>query len=90
MNDVMGDVVAVKFTHFELLEVRKWLSSDSNTGLMIKCPNKTIFEETIEVVGRKYAYVWHEIQFILTYESNWQEAEKIMQEAGDRYYADFI
>lgn len=90
INDVMGDVVAVKFTHFELLEVRKWLSSDSNTGRMIKFPNKTIFEETIEVVGRKYAYVWHEIQFILTYESNWQEAEKIMQEAGDRYYADFI
>ncbi|MEJ8776705.1 mechanosensitive ion channel family protein [Pseudogracilibacillus sp. ICA-222130] len=90
INDVMGDVVAIKFTHFELLEVRKWLSSDSNTGRMLKFPNKTIFEETIEVVGRKYAYIWHEIQFILTFESNWQEAEKIMLEVGNRYYADFI
>lgn len=86
IGEIIGDVIDINMINIELLEARKWLSADSNTGRIIKIPNKVIFDETIEIVGRTNRLIWQEIQYVLTFESNWQEAEKIMTDVGNSYF----
>lgn len=86
IDGIIGDVIDINMINFELLEVRNWLSSDSNTGRVIKLPNKIIFDQKIEMVGISNELLWHEIKYVLTFDSDWQAAEKIMVDAGDAYF----
>lgn len=86
----IGDVIDISPVSFKLLEVRNWLSSDSDTGRIIKVPNSIIFEESVEIVGEENVFIWHEIKYVLSFDSDWQDAERIMTEAGDTYFNDIM
>src|SRR5690625_5298090 len=86
INGIIGDVIEINPISFELLEVRNWLSSDSNTGRVIKLPNKIIFEESIEMIGIVNTLVWQEIKYVLSFDSDWRTAEQIMIDAGEDYF----
>lgn len=86
INNIIGDVIEINPVNFELLEVRNWLSSDSNTGRVIKLPNKIIFEESIEMIGIVNTLVWQEIKYVLSFDSDWRTAEQIMIDAGEDYF----
>lgn len=90
INGMLGDVIDTKLIHFRILEARNWLSSDSHTGRIIKLPNNIIFNESIEIVGISNTYIWHEIQYVLTFDSHWQDAEKIMTEVGNIYFEEYV
>jgi len=90
INGIIGDVIEINPISFQLLEARNWLSSDSNTGRVIKLPNKIIFEESIEMVGITNEFIWQEIQYVLSFDSNWQDAERIMTDAGDLYFKESV
>lgn len=90
INDIIGDVIEINSINFKLLEVRNDLSSDANTGRIIKLPNSIIFEESIEMIGIANTFVWHEIKYVLSFDSDWQAAEKIMREAGDTYFKESV
>ena len=90
INDIIGDVIEINPISFELLEVRKWLSSDSNTGRIIKLPNRIIFQESIEMIGVVNTFVWQEIKYVLSFDSDWQDAERIMTEVGELHFEEFV
>lgn len=90
INDIIGDVIEINFVSFKLLEVRNQLSSDSNTGRVINLPNKIIFDEAIRMVGVDNKYIWHEIKYVLSFDSDWQTAEKIISDIGDTYFNDSV
>lgn len=85
LDDIIGDVIDINPISFTLLEVRNWLSSDSDTGRVIQVPNSIIFEKTIEIIGLENIFILHEIGYTLSFDSSWQEAESIMRQAGDLY-----
>src|SRR5699024_11215790 len=85
IDDVIGDVIDINFTNIELLELRNWLSSDAKTGRVVKLPNKIIFDEKIKIIGLKSTFVWQEIQYVFTFESDWETAEKLFKETGETY-----
>lgn len=85
VKDIIGDVVDLNFFSFKLLEVRNWLSSDTETGRVIEVPNSIIFEESVRKIGEENSYIWHEINYILSFDSDWQEAEHIMTVVGKNY-----
>ena len=87
INNIVGDVIDITPIHFKLLEVRHNLSSDANTGRVIKLPNSIIFNESIEMVGVNNAWVWHEIRYVLAFDSDWKDAERIMTAAGEAYFS---
>src|SRR5699024_3988679 len=90
INGMLGDVIDTKLIHFKILEARNWLSSDSHTGRIIKLPNHIIFNESVEIVGIANTYIWHEIQYVLTFDSSWQDAEEIMTEVGNTYFEEYV
>lgn len=86
INGIIGDVVDINPINFKLLEVRHGLSSDASTGRVIKLPNSIVFNESIEMIGVTNSFIWHELKYTLSFDSDWQAAEKIMVEAGDTYF----
>lgn len=86
VDDVIGDVMDINPISFKLLEVRSWLSSDSNTGRVIQIPNSIIFDQDIKIVEARNTFIWHEINYTLSFDSNWQKAEKIMISVADAYF----
>lgn len=90
INNVIGDVIDINPIHFKLLEVRHNLSSDANTGRIIKLPNSLIFNESIEMVGVDNSFIWHEIKYVLAFDSDWKDAERIITNAGEKYFANVI
>ncbi|AXI00185.1 hypothetical protein DV702_10910 [Sporosarcina sp. PTS2304] len=90
INNMIGDVIEINPIHVKLLEVRNTLSSDANTGRVIKLPNSIIFNESIKMSGVKNDFVWHEIKNIFSFDSDWQEAERIMKDAGTAYFEECI
>lgn len=90
LEGIIGDVIDIGTFSFTLLECRKWLSSDSNTGRIIKIPNSIIFEQSIEKVGIENIFIWREIKYLISFDSNWQEAEKIMKAVGEAYYNELV
>lgn len=90
IKGIIGDVIDINLISFKLLEVRNWLSSDTNTGRVIQVPNSIIFEESVKMVGIESIYIWQEINYTLSFDSNWKEAEKIMKSIGDSYFEESI
>ncbi len=90
INEIIGDVIEVNFVSFKVLEVRNQLSSDSNTGRVINLPNKIIFDEAIRMVGVDNKFIWHEIKYVLSFDSDWQAAENIIRDIGDTYFTDIV
>ena len=90
VDGIIGDVVEINLISFKLLEVRNWLSSDSNTGRFIEIPNSIIFEEAVEVVNEESVLIWQEINYTLSYESDWQAAEQIMTNAVNLYFEQIV
>lgn len=90
VNSLIGDVIDINLISFKLLEVRNWLSSDTNTGRIIQVPNSIIFEDSVKMVGIESIYIWQEINYTLSFDSDWKEAESIMKDAGNSYFEEFI
>lgn len=90
MNDIIGDVIEINLVSFKLLEVRDQLSSDANTGRVINLPNKIIFEEPIRMVGVDNEFIWHEIKYVLSFDSDWQAAEVIIKDIGETYFNESV
>jgi small-conductance mechanosensitive channel len=53
------------------------------TGAMVYFPNSTIFNENIINYTRGYPFIWAQLVFTVTYESDWKKAEKLILEAVD-------
>jgi len=90
INDIIGDVIDINPINFKLLEVRHGLSADANTGRIIKLPNSMIFDKSIEIIGVVNKFIWHEIKYVLSFESDWQAAEKIMMDVGNIYFNESV
>lgn len=90
INEIIGDVIELNLVSFKLLEVRGQLSSDANTGRIINLPNKLIFDNPIRMVGVDNTLIWHEIKYVLTFDSDWQSAEHILRTIGDTYFSKLI
>lgn len=90
VNDIIGDVIEINLVSIKLLEVRNQLSSDANTGRVINLPNKIIFDEAVRMIGVNNEFIWHEIKYVLSFDSDWQTAEKIISAVGDTYFNESV
>lgn len=79
-----GDVVDVRIFQFTLLEIGNWVQADQSTGRILHIPNKKIFSETLANYNKGLGYIWHEIEVLVTFESDWQKAKAILEEIANR------
>lgn len=90
ISGIAGDVIDRRFFQFSLLEIGNWVDADQSTGRIIHVPNGIVFTAPVFNYTQSFPFVWHEITFTLTFESDWQAAKAALLEIITRLTADFM
>jgi small-conductance mechanosensitive channel len=85
-----GDVIDVRAFHFTLNEIGNWVDADQSTGRIIHVPNGKVITDVIANYSEGFQYIWHEIPVLVTYESDWEKAKKLLLEIVTRDSADIV
>ena len=83
IGSVKGDVIDIRLFQFTLLEVGNWVDADQSTGRVIHVPNGAVFHDAQANATEGFPYIWNEIAVLVTFESNWREAKRILQQIAD-------
>jgi len=75
-----GDVIDLSLFQFSILEIGNWAGSDQSTGRIIHIPNGKVFTNSLANYDKGFKYIWNEISIVITFESDWKKAKKILQD----------
>ena len=78
IGKIAGDVIDVNLFKFTILEIGEWIDGDSNTGRVIHVPNGKVFTDDLANYGKGFKYIWNELKVLVTFESDWKKAKKIL------------
>ncbi len=78
INNVTGDVIDLRLFQFSVIEVGNWVDADQSTGRIIHIPNGLVFTEWQANYTEGFEYIWDEMPVLLTFESDWKKAKKIL------------
>jgi len=84
IGNYAGDVIDTRVFQFTLLEIGNWVNADQSTGRIIHVPNGMILSEVLANYSKGFQYIWNEIPVLITFESNWKKAKKILQKIADK------
>lgn len=79
-----GDVVDIRFLQFTLLEIGNWVHADQSTGRILHIPNRQVFNHALANYNKGIEYIWHEIEVMITFESNWKKAKTILTKIANQ------
>ncbi len=77
---LIGDIVDVRLFRFSMLEVGGWVDAEQSTGRLVHVPNGVVFNQPVANYTEGFAYIWDEIPILITFESDWKLAEKLVKE----------
>jgi len=80
IGNMKGDVIDIRMFQFTINEIGNWVDSDQSTGRIIHIPNGKIFTEAQMNYTQGFSHIWNEIGVLVTFESNWKKAKKILEE----------
>ena len=80
-----GDVIDTNLFNFTLMEIGNWVDADDHTGRLIHIPNGLIFTATLANYGKGFKYIWNEIPVLVTFESDWKKAKKILVDIVNKH-----
>ena len=75
---VTGDVIDIGVLRTTLAEIGEWVDADQSTGRLVTIPNSLVLTTTIHNYTVGHDLIWHELPVTVTFESDWEKAEKIM------------
>lgn len=85
VGEVRGDVIDIRPFQFSLLEVGNWVDGDQSTGRVIHIPNSWTFKQTVANYTSGFEFIWHEISVVVTFESDWEKAKRLLAEISERH-----
>lgn len=88
--NIKGDVVDITLTHVILDQVGGTIVGEERSGRSILIPNAILFSQTITNYTFEVEYILSEVPVRITYQSDWEEAEKILVGAAKQVTADTI
>jgi len=78
VGDLKGDVVDIRLLQTALLEVGQWVKGEQSTGRLVYFPNSYVFRQAVINYTKGFHFIWHEIKFVVTFESDWERARDII------------
>jgi len=85
VGNYAGDVIDIRLFKFTLMEIGNWVDADQSTGRVIHVPNGKVLTEVVVNYTRGFHYIWDEIPVLVTFESDWEKAKRILQEVADHH-----
>ncbi|MCK5845009.1 MAG: mechanosensitive ion channel, partial [Victivallales bacterium] len=80
IGDQRGDVIDQRLMMFSLMEIGNWVDAEQSTGRVIHVPNGEVFRKTVANYHHGFRFIWNEIAVLITFESDWRKADKILTE----------
>jgi small-conductance mechanosensitive channel len=80
IGEARGDVIDIRLFRFSLMEIGNWVHADQSTGRVVHIPNGRVFTETLANYSKGFQHIWEEIPVLVTFESDWQKAKRILSE----------
>ena len=80
VGEHLGDVIDLRVFQFTINEIGNWVDADQSTGRIIHIPNGRVFTEPQANFSQGFSHIWHEINVLITFESNWQKTKEILTE----------
>ena len=80
-----GDVIDIRIFQFSLIEIGNWVDADQSTGRVIHIPNGTVFTTPQSNYTAGFVHIWHEIPVMITFESDWKKAKKILTDIVNKH-----
>lgn len=87
---ITGDVMDITLTHVILNQVGGTVIGEERSGRGILIPNAILFGQTITNYTYDVEYILDEVPVRITYESDWDEAERILINAAKTVTASII
>lgn len=80
-----GDVVDIRLFQFTLVEIGNWVDADQSTGRIIHIPNGWVFKQGTANYTQGFNFIWQELPVVITFESNWEKAKKLLLEIAEQH-----
>ncbi len=91
VDGVAGDVADIGPFVFSLMEFGDASRSvRQSTGRLIHIPNSFVFGQRVANASRVWAYMWHEIPVVITFESDWPKAKAAFLQIAERRAGRFV
>jgi len=90
INQVKGDVIDIGLLRIAVLEVGNWVGAEQSTGRVVFFPNSFIFKNHYFNYSTGNSFIWDEIRFTVTYESDWKRAREVIEEIATRVSKTFV
>jgi len=90
LDTIKGDVIDIRPFKFTVLEIGNWVDADQSTGRVIHVPNHKVFTNQLANYTSDFEFIWNEIQILVTFESDWKKAKKILSETVNVVSKEFI
>ncbi|MDA3854311.1 MAG: mechanosensitive ion channel [Bacteroidales bacterium] len=88
VGDHTGDIIDIRLFQLTMLEIGNWVEADQSTGRIIHLPNGKVFMEPQANYSSGFEYIWNEIPVLVTFESDWKEAKRILNSVIQNYAVD--
>lgn len=80
IDTLKGDVVDISVFTTTVLEVEGWVGGEQSTGRLASIPHNWLFSKNIFNYTSGFRYIWTEVKANITYESDWREAIRLVEE----------
>ena len=90
INGVSGDVIDIGLFNTTLLEIKNWIDADQATGRIVSVPNGAVLNQPIKNYTKQHQYLWDELSVVVTPESDWSEAMRLLGAIGKEHTEQFI
>lgn len=87
---IIGDVMDVTLTHIILNQVGGTVGGEERSGRAVLIPNAIMFSQVIMNYTLQQDYILDEVPVRITFDSDWEEAERILIEAAKRVTKDIV
>jgi small-conductance mechanosensitive channel len=85
IGSTAGDVIDIRIFQFTLMEIGNWVDADQSTGRVVHIPNGKVFTEATANYSKGFYYIWNEIPMLLTFESDWEKAKRILRTIAGKH-----
>lgn len=82
VGGVRGDIIDIGVFKLTLVEVRGESVGDQSSGRLVTIPNFKILTDPVYHFTAASPFVWDEIEFNITFESDWERAREILESTG--------
>ena len=87
---IIGDVMDVTLTHIILNQVGGTVGGEERSGRAVLIPNAIMFSQVIMNYTLQQDYILDEVPVRITFDSDWEEAERILIESAKKVTKELI